>query len=166
MNSPEVLMNVDNISPQEGNVFNYNCWFTPSNNANNITVNWKASTYSTFSAYQAGTAQESNSIFSNPILNNPVLPMPNLHLELGGPCIDAGNPSILISVGETDFNGNVRIIANTIDMGGFEFNSTLEINNILINASSFLVYPNPFSNSTAIYTTTGLKNASFKFIAF
>ena len=54
------------------------------------------------------------------------------------------------------------IIANTIDKGGFEFNSTLEISNVLINTSSFLVYPNPFSNSTTISTTTELKNASLK----
>jgi len=161
-NSQDVFMSVDNISPQAGNVFNYNCWFTPSNDPNNITVNWITSTYSTFSAYQAGTTQETNSIYSNPSLNNSILPTPNLHLQTGSTCIDAGNPATIISIGETDFDGNVRINGSTIDIGGFEFNSALGINNVVINNSSFLVYPNPFIFETTISFNSELKNAKFK----
>jgi len=158
-NSQDVLMSVDNISPQAGNIFNYNCWFTPSSIASNITVNWKASTYSTFSAYQAGTTQETNSIYSNPRLINPLLPSPNLHLQSGSPCINAGKSSTIIGIGETDYDGNVRINGSTIDIGGFELNLTSEINDLEINHNSILIYPNPFTFETTFSFNSEFKNA-------
>lgn len=161
-NSQDVFMSVDNIIPQAGNIFNFNCWFSPSNNPDNITVNWKTTTYTTFSGYQAGTAQETSSIYNDPSLNNPILPNPNLHLQSSSPCIDAGNTSATVSFEETDFDGNVRINGSAIDIGGFEFNGASGISDVVINNSSMLVYPNPFTFQTTISFTSEFKNADLK----
>ena len=161
-NNQNVLMSVDNISPQTNNIFNYNCWFTPSNNANNITVNWRTSTYTTFTDYKSGTSQDANSLYSDPNLSNPVLPMPDLHLLPTSACIDDGLPSTMIANGENDFDGNARIIGGAIDIGAYEFNITTGINSRNINNNQSYIYPNPFYFQAIISFNTELINADLK----
>jgi len=158
-NNQNVLMSVDNISPQTNNILNYNCWYTSLADSNNIIVNWKTLTYTSFSSYRTGTAQESNSIYNNPTLVNPTLPIPDLHLLSNSPSINKGNPSTLISSGETDYEGNMRVIGGIVDIGAYEFNSALGINKTDLDKSSFFVYPNPFSSVTTVSFNTELKNA-------
>lgn len=161
-NNQDVLFSVDAISPQTNNVFNYNCWFTPSNDPNNITVNWRTSTYSTFADYQTGISDETNSIYNDPDLVNPVLPAPDLHLLTASPCINSGNPGTVISTGELDYYGNARIFGSNIDIGASEFNVTTGIKNVIKNTALFSVYPNPFVSETTISFNTELKNAELK----
>lgn len=161
-NNQDVLFSVDAISPQTNNVFNYNCWFTPSNDPNNITVNWRTSTYSTFADYQTGISDETNSIYNDPDLVNPVLPAPDLHLLTASPCINSGNPGTVISTGELDYYGNARIFGSNIDIGASEFNVTTGIKNVIKNTALFSVYPNPFVSETTISLNTELKNAELK----
>ena len=161
-NSQDVLFSVDAISPQTNNVFNYNCWFTPANDPNNITVNWRTSTYSTFADYQTGISDEANSIYNNPDLVNPVLPAPDLHLLTASPCIHAGNPGTVITTGELDYYGNTRLIGSNIDIGASEFDATTGIINIIKDSDYFYAYPNPFASETTISFNTELKNAELK----
>ena len=161
-NSQNVLMSIDNISPQTGNAFNYNSWFTPSNNANNITVNWRTSTYTTFAAYKTATSQEGNSIYNNPGLVNPVLPTPDLHLLFSSVCIDAGMPAMALGGGETDYDGNARIIGLFIDIGAFEFDATQGVKPWERNSNQSFFYPNPFSFETIISFDINLINADLK----
>lgn len=161
-NNQDVLFSVDAISPQTNNVFNYNCWFTPSNDPNNITVNWRTSTYSTFADYQTGISDETNSIYNDPDLVNPVLPAPDLHLLTASPCINSGNPGTVISTGELDYYGNARIFGSNIDIGASEFNVTTGIKNVIKNTALFSVYPNPCVSETTISFNTELKNAELK----
>ncbi len=123
-NTQNVLMTVENIAPQFNNIFNYNCWYTPNNNSNAITVNWKSTTYSSYAAYKLGTAQESNSIYNNPKLTNTTLSNPNFQLLLGSSCVDVGNVNTVITIGETDYDGFTRIINTIIDMGALEYGAT------------------------------------------
>lgn len=160
-NSQNTLLYVDAISPQSNNNFNYNCWYTPANDPNNITVNWGSSGYSTFAGYKAGTSQEANSIYSNPDLTTPLLPSPDLHILGTSSCIDAGNSATVVSSGETDYDGNARLSGTAIDMGAFEF---VDISNGVKNIgitklSNVLVFPNPFTKETTIYTEHELKDA-------
>ncbi len=161
-NNQNVLMNVDNISPQTNNTLNYNCWYTSLADSNNITVNWKTLTYTSFSSYRTGTAQESNSIYNKPMFVNPTFPAPDLHLLSNSPCINKGNPTTLISNGETDYEGNMRIIGNLLDIGAYEFNNALGINNTDRDKTPFVVYPNPFSSVTTVSFNTELKNATLE----
>jgi parallel beta-helix repeat protein/predicted outer membrane repeat protein len=46
------------------------------------------------------------------------------HLLPGSPCIDTGNPAYIPSPGETDIDGEPRVMGGRIDMGVDEFTST------------------------------------------
>ncbi|MEP6929055.1 MAG: T9SS type A sorting domain-containing protein [Flavobacterium sp.] len=140
-NDQNVFLSVENITPQNNNTFNYNSWFSPNNNSNVITVNWRGTSYSTFASYKTGTNQDSNSAYGNPNLNSILLTAPDLRLAAGSTCINTGKPGSVIASGELDYYGNNRIINTTIDKGANEFNTTLGINyNVKLNST---IYPNP-----------------------
>lgn len=174
--SENVLMSIDNINPQTNNTFNYNCWYTPNNNQNDITVNWRNSNYSSFSAYKAATNQDANSIYANPSLMSISNAIPDIHLNLGSPCINKGKPTTIISSGELDFYGYSRISNTIIDIGASEYGSTLntkEVNNLNFGTIS----PNPSngifnfdldagkkSHLVIIYNTNGQELKKYNFL--
>lgn len=119
-----VLFSVEAIAPQAGNVFDYNTWYTPANNAGGLTVNWRGTTYPSFAAYQTGTGQDGHSRYADPGLVNAALAAPDAHLLATSPCRDAGNPATVTRPGETDFDGRTRVVGPRIDIGAFEFGST------------------------------------------
>jgi len=47
------------------------------------------------------------------------------HLLQNSPCIDAGDPNYLSSCNETDLDGKPRIIGGRIDMGAYEYSTTI-----------------------------------------
>lgn len=115
-NTQNVLMTVEKINPQTGNNFNYNNWFTPDNDPNNIVVDWRRKSYSTFASYKNGTSQEENSVYGNPLF----ISKTDHHLQTTSNCKNSGNPSTVIAIGETDYDGNNRITNTIIDKGAFE----------------------------------------------
>jgi parallel beta-helix repeat protein len=146
-----ILLNVDDISPQANNIINYNCWYTATGDSNDITVNWRATSYNTFSDYKNGTLQEMNSIFLNPSLTDLSLPNPDLHLSANSPCINTGLPSTVIASNETDYGGNVRINNTVIDIGAYEFtNFSTGTSFKERNELNIFVFPNPFISTTTI----------------
>jgi Secretion system C-terminal sorting domain/Right handed beta helix region len=159
-NSQNIVMNVETISPQLNITFNYNDVYTPLNDPNDITVNWRTTTYTAFSSYQTGTLQDNNSFYSNPLFNTATLPTPNLHLLTASPCINTGNPSTSITVGETDRDGNARITGGTIDIGAYEYNAALGVQNFDQPNNQVVVFPNPFTSTTTISLNFSLKNAT------
>lgn len=156
-NDQNVLMSMENISPQSGNSFNYNCWNTPSGNAADITILWKNTTYSSFAAYKSGTNQDANSIFSNPGLTSLSVPNPDLHLLSTSPCIHSGNPNTIVLNSERDYEGNARK-SGVIDIGAYEFQtiSGFASNETKIQA---VLYPNPFFQQAFLHFNTELKSA-------
>ena len=156
--SQNILLTMLEIEPQQNNIVNYNCWYTPAGNPNNITIYWKDQTYSSIAAYETYTGQDSNSIYANPLLGSILLPFPELSLLVSSLCINHGNPELLIPEGETDFDGNPRIVGNTIDIGAREFNPALALG--IIQAPKSTVAPNPFSVRATVYFPEELSSAS------
>jgi hypothetical protein len=138
-----ILFTVDAISPQANNVLDYNCWYSPGNDSAAISVNWGANTYSTFSAYKAGTLEDIHSFYINPDLVNSALASPDLHLLSGSPCINKGNQATIISSGELDFDGNARVSSGHVDIGAYEFSLTSGTTLHSFPDFRLLLYPNP-----------------------
>ncbi|MHC4616695.1 MAG: choice-of-anchor Q domain-containing protein [Planctomycetota bacterium] len=49
------------------------------------------------------------------------------HLLAGSPCINAGDPNYTGQPGETDLDGNQRIVAGRVDMGAYEFQGVVYV---------------------------------------
>jgi len=45
----------------------------------------------------------------------------DLRLEVGSPCINAGDPEIILTPGEADLDGHARVFCDRVDMGAYEF---------------------------------------------
>jgi hypothetical protein len=105
------------VGNSNGNSLDYNLWFTPGG-INNASIDYNGMIYNSFSAYQTGTGQDAHSIFSDPLFVSPSLP--DLHLQTSSPAVNAGDPSFVPSYGEFDFDGNLRLSENRVDMGAYE----------------------------------------------
>ncbi|HDO27172.1 MAG TPA: T9SS type A sorting domain-containing protein [Bacteroidetes bacterium] len=70
-------------------------------------------------------------------------------IDFGSPCINAGNADTLgIFLPEYDLAGEIRISGSSIDMGAYEWNETVSVNEITNEMNGFRTYPNPFVTST------------------
>ncbi len=141
-NAQNILLTRENISPQTGNLFNYNCWFTPNNNTNAIVVNWGGTVITTFSGYKSSSGYETNSKYADPLIADTSTVDPDYSVMAGSPCIDAGDPSFVIGVEETDFAGDNRIYNSVIEMGAYEYSGPYSIPDMISN-ETFSIYPNP-----------------------
>ena len=99
-----------------GNVLDSNLFFATAGAAAGE-WQWKTVTYQGFTAYQSGTGNDAHSLFANPLLANTSLP--DLHLLVSSPAIDAGEN--LAEAGSADFDGNGRVNNGRIDLGAYEF---------------------------------------------
>ncbi len=137
-----VFYTFDAINPQANNIFDYNCWYTPANDPAKAKVNWRGQTLGSFSTFQIATGFDKHSFYKNPIFVNPGTVSPNFQLQNNSPCIDSGDLSIDSFVGETDFGGFQRIDNNQVDVGAFEFNRTVNIQEPPLKGK-LMIYPNP-----------------------
>lgn len=55
--------------------------------------------------------------------------------------------------GDLDVSGNDRVFNTTIDLGAYEYNSTLSIDDVSLNENSAKLYPNPVMNKLFIKST-------------
>lgn len=157
-NSQNILISVANIQPQAGNLINYNSWYTPSGNPDNINIYWGAASYHTFDGYTEMTGQDGNSLYGNPGFEENI--QPQLYISAGGNCVDAGNPELDISPDETDFDGNPRIVNGTIDIGARELQTSLGLQSPI--NSPILVYPNPFRTSAQLILPFEMQSATLQ----
>lgn len=74
------------------------------------------------------------------------------------PAIDTGNNTYVI--GGTDLLGNQRIFNTTVDMGVYEYGSTLDINEFQLNNNLIKLYPNPTSSILNIESDESIKQIS------
>ncbi len=153
-NNQNILFNRENISPQAGNTFNYNCWFTPNNNSGSIVVKYGTSTFTSFANYKSATGQDSNSFYANPMFVNSNLPSLNMAVN-SGMCVDGANPMTIVASGETDFTGLTRVV-NGLDIGAYEKQSPLEVSGFEFKATIKL-FPNPVIDILSIQSENGIQ---------
>jgi hypothetical protein len=80
---------------------------------------WGGSSIVGFAGYVAGTGQDAHSLFANPMLRDPA--DADFHLMAGSPCIDRGDPAFVPATGETDIDGQPRLMGGRVDIGADEF---------------------------------------------
>lgn len=95
---------------------NGNLYFVASG-ANN-SWNWNGGSYSSFSAYQAGTGMDSNGKYANPVLTS--AGTGNFIPASGSPAIDSGVVITAAQAGTLDLVGHARVIGSGIDIGAIE----------------------------------------------
>lgn len=96
------------------NVIDYNRWYSDGGAAI-VTFTWNGDESVGFAAYQAATGQDAHSTFGDPSLANPGAA--DFHLQAGSPAVNAGDPSTVVGVGETDVDGAPRLSGPRIDIG-------------------------------------------------
>ena len=101
---------------------NYNTYYHTASSAN---VDWNGTPYVNFTSYKVGTSQDGNSLFTNPKFVS--ASSQNFNLMSNSPCINAGRATFLPASGETDFAGNARISGSKVDIGAYEYQTVLSV---------------------------------------
>jgi len=101
-----------------GNVIDRNLYYATGGGSNGTWI-WKNVTYTTFSAYQIASGNDSTGLVGlDPLLVNPV--SGDLHISAGSPAINAGENLTSAQMGTVDIDGNARIVNGTVDIGADE----------------------------------------------
>ncbi|MEE9438800.1 MAG: T9SS type A sorting domain-containing protein [Saprospiraceae bacterium] len=108
---------------------------------------YEGTVYSIFSSYQNGASQDANSIFSNPEFKD--ISVADHHLTSSSPGLDAGNPAFMADIGETDIDGDNRVINSRVDIGADEYSMTTSAH-IITSSLDISIYPNPFADKVII----------------
>jgi hypothetical protein len=118
-NNQNTLFSLENISPQSGNIIDYNVWYTQGGNASDIWINWRNTGYDTFADYRSKTGQDAHSSFKDPLFIS-VGTIPDLHVKTGSPCLRTGNPSWITDASEKDLDGKPRVVNGLVDIGAYQ----------------------------------------------
>ena len=106
--------------------------------------------FSNIASANLTSTSTANPLFTNASSND-------FTLQSGSPAVDSGNNSSLPAGITTDLSGNIRIFNTTVDMGAYEYNSTLGLGNVEA-ISSLKLYPNPTSSILNIKTNVAIEN--------
>jgi len=103
----------------------------------------------------ASITSKTNTSNSNPLFISET----NVTLQSGSPAIDSGD-NLYVNT-SLDLLGNQRIFNTTVDMGVYEYGSTVLSNtDFVLNANDVKVYPNPTASVLNIKMNTNLKQAT------
>ena len=93
-----------------------------------------------------------NNISTNPLFTSAT----NFSLQASSPAVDSGDNTYV--TGGQDLAGNTRIFNTTVDMGVYEYNSTLGLDDTNAILEDFKVYPNPVNDTLNIKTESIIEN--------
>jgi cysteine-rich repeat protein len=108
------------VLSEAGNVDNgldYNLFYTDAGVAS-ATFVWNGTSYPSFAAYRAGSGQDDNSAFGNPQFID--AGGGDLHLGAGSAALNAGDPTFVAGIGETDIDGAPRVSGGRVEIGADE----------------------------------------------
>jgi len=112
-----LLVNNYNASTPNPADLDYNLYFS-AGKAGKATFVWLGKTYQGFSAYLAGTGNDSHSNYADPLFLNGKTP--DLQVQPNSPAVNAGINLGAGVVGTEDFAGNPRVQGSNIDIGAYE----------------------------------------------
>jgi len=101
-----------------GNVFLRNFYFMPRGDES-ADWEWAGASFNGLAAWTAAGPQEQGALFANPLFVK--TSTGNLRLKVGSPAIDSGDPAFVAGAGETDVDGNARVVGAAVDRGAHEF---------------------------------------------
>ncbi|MBZ0113182.1 MAG: right-handed parallel beta-helix repeat-containing protein [Thermoanaerobaculia bacterium] len=104
------------------NAFDYNLYFG-SENVSEGEFSHNGTGFVGLPDWQSGTGLDSNSLAADPLLVDPT--SSDWQLGSGSPAIDRGDPSYVVSPGESDFGGGSRVAGGRIDIGAEEVDVVL-----------------------------------------
>lgn len=96
---------------------------------------------------------KTNTINTNPLFTD--LANGDYTLQAASPAVDTGNNTFVTT--SVDLLGHTRIFNTTVDMGVYEYNSTLSIPSI-VTTQSFKIFPNPTEDVLNIVTQLDVEN--------
>ncbi len=121
-------------------IFDYNCYYSPNNNPDQVSFGITDYIITGFSNYQLSNS-DIHSFYGNPkFVNEAQLIGLDLSLQNLSPCINSGNPAVFGPI-EFDFLGNPRLV-NNVDIGAFENQINLSNKNFAFQ-NEVKIFPNP-----------------------
>ncbi|MDX2166927.1 MAG: choice-of-anchor Q domain-containing protein [Deltaproteobacteria bacterium] len=98
------------------NHLDYNLFFTGGPGAAEFL--WDGNASAGLVAYQAASGQDAHSLLADPLLLDPA--HGDVHLAVGSPAVNAGDPAFVPAPGETDLDGAPRLDGARVDLGADE----------------------------------------------
>jgi len=80
-------------------------------------------------------------------------------LQQASPAVDAGDNTEVLSGINIDLAGNNRIVNNIVDMGAYEFDASLSIEEVVDDIINIKIFPNPATHSLNISSKTQVEHA-------
>jgi len=117
------MVNAETINATYNNVLDYNDYYYPAG-LSNAKFFFDYNYIVGYENYKAATGEDLHSITDNPMFVDALAAVPNLHLQNGSPCIDAGNVTYDdagLDAEDFDMDATARISGIGIDMGADEF---------------------------------------------
>ena len=114
------------------------------------------------SGVTSGTFDNSNITLLDPTTDNLNLDAEYKPTSASNYIVDQGDNAYYDEAlfGDLDLSGNTRVFNTTIDLGAYEYNSTLGIDDVSFNTNTVKLYPNPVSDRLFIKSTEQVKNIS------
>jgi hypothetical protein len=112
------------------------------------------------SGVTSGTFDNSNITLLDPTTDNLNLDAEYKPTSASNYIVDQGDNTYydIALFGDLDLSGNERIINTTIDLGAYEYNSTLSVDDISLDENTVKLYPNPATDVVNIKTNQTIKN--------
>lgn len=113
-------------------------------------------------AATSGTYNTSNLTLLDPTTDNLNLDTDYKPTSASNYVVDQGDNAYydVTLFGDLDLSGITRIFNTTIDLGAYEYNSTLSVDDVSLDISSVKLYPNPVSDRLFIKSTEQIESVS------
>lgn len=154
-NAQKISVNKVNSSGS-GNKLNYNLLYNASG-VNSTSWRWQGTTYNSWNAFKAATAQDLNSLFGNPMFVDKV--NNNVRLTSSSAAVNKGS-NLYVGNGSVDYAGGTRIREAIVDIGALEYVAGQDPVTHTQPVSKYLIDGDAADWSSVTALSTGTSNAA------